>query len=412
MTRPSDTPTANSAWDQLREVLQSAVSAQNVVAVIFRKPDGGLTHEQTNDADPLESATSARIRPLLNGDSLVFQCTRQVGRQALHKNIAAAEFPSVVESMLRSEFRAATLQTTAADYILKRKGTDRLKIQQRKPTATQVTLENHDRERRYLIAEGQPCPFLQELGVMNAEGHVRKAKYHKFRQMNRFAELVDDIVDELPADRAIRILDFGCGRSYLTFALHYLLTAIRQRSTDILGIDCRPDVIQSCAAIVDKLQLQGLRFRCADIATATTNQADFDLAVSLHACDTATDDALQIAVQRRAQVILSVPCCQHELAAKIQNDELAPVLEHGLFRERLNQLATDSLRARALAACGYQTQIVEFIDLEHTGRNVLLRAVRRPDPERQQKARVEYAQLKSFLHLGEIHLDRIFCEVG
>jgi hypothetical protein len=215
---------------------------------------------------------------------------------------------------------------------------------------------------------------------MTPQGKVRTRRYDKFRQVNRFLELVDDVLDELPAGR-LRVVDFGSGRSYLTFALHHLLTAVHGREVDIVGLDLKQDVVAECNAIADRLEGRGLRFEVGDIA-GYEGVSGADLVVCLHACDTATDAALDRAVRGGASVILAVPCCQHELQRQLSSTELQPLLRFGILRERFAAEVTDAVRALLLGAAGYDAQIVEFVDLEHTPKNLLIRAVRRPSRDR------------------------------
>jgi SAM-dependent methyltransferase len=243
---------------------------------------------------------------------------------------------------------------------------------------------------------------------MTEAGQVRAARYHKFRQINRFLELVQDVVSFLPRAGPLRVVDFGCGKSYLTFALHHLLVNVHGREVAMVGLDRRQDVIDDCRRVAQKLGCRGLEFRTGDIAGFEPATA-VDLAVSLHACDTATDDALAQAVRWGCRVILAVPCCQHELAARLDSPALKGLVAHGLLKERFAALATDALRALALEVCGYATQVVEFIDLEHTAKNVLLRAVRRSSsaaPAAQ--ARNEYAELKQLLGIDRLRVDELF----
>ena len=212
-----------------------------------------------------------------------------------------------------------------------------------------------------------------ELGVQTPDGRVRSQRRAKFRQVNRFVELVDDIVPRLPEGR-LRIVDFGSGRAYLTFALHDLLVRRHGRQVELLGLDVKPDVVADCEALARRLDAAGLSFEVGDIAEADLD--DVDLVVSLHACDTATDAALDRAVRGGARVILAVPCCQHELLGQLDNDVLRPLLRHGTLRERFVAEVTDAARARLLELAGYDVQVVEFVALEHTPKNVLLRAVR------------------------------------
>jgi SAM-dependent methyltransferase len=204
---------------------------------------------------------------------------------------------------------------------------------------------------------------------------VRKSRYDKFRQVNRFLELVDDVVPSLRTEGTLRVVDFGCGKSYLTFAIHHLLTAVRGRDVEIVGLDLKEDVIAACAALAERSSASGLRFERGDIAGFDAG-GEVDLVVSLHACDTATDEALAQAVRWEADAILAVPCCQKEAYRQVESSLLEPVLRHGLAKERFAALVTDTLRAQLLELAGYRAQLVEFIALEHTAKNVLIRAVK------------------------------------
>ena len=234
---------------------------------------------------------------------------------------------------------------------------------------------------------------------MTPAGKVKAPLYHKFRQINRYLELVNDVIPALPDHRSLEIVDFGCGKSYLTFALHHLLTAVHGRTVHIVGLDRKADVVRDCSEIAQRLKCEGLEFREGDLS-AYHPEGQVDLAVSLHACDTATDLALAQGVAWGCRAILAVPCCQHELARLVQSETLKPLTRHGLLHERFAALATDALRAQLLEICGYATQVVEFIDLEHTPKNVLLRSMRRQNPEVNRPQRIaEYARCRQFLGL-------------
>ncbi len=255
--------------------------------------------------------------------------------------------------------------------------------------------DGHNRDRRYLIPDGVPCPFLIHTGVMTADGRVRAAHYHKFRQINRYLEFIRDAMNHLPTTGEIRIVDFGCGKSYLTFATHYLVTCLLQRECRIIGLDRRADVIATCCGIVDRLRLGGIEFRQGDIADHIPD-GEVHLAISLHACDTATDDALHQAVRWSSDVILAVPCCHQELSAGMSSAGLKPLMEHGILRDRFAALATDAQRAAVLKLHGYDTRVMEFIELEHTARNLLIRAVRRRQSVPPDRAAAVQAQLAEF----------------
>ncbi len=325
-----------------------------------------------------------------------YRFTSHLPDRATHQNLPAAEARTRL-ARLFADYGQGLLQSGEADWQVLGET-----VLRRSPSRQAVD-HGHDRRKRYLLEEGTPVPFLVELGVMTASGQVRKSRYDKFRQVNRFLELVDDVVPSLPAQGAIHVVDFGCGKSYLTFALHHLLTKVHGRAVEIVGLDSKPDVIEACSALVERSGTSGLRFEVGEIAGFAELER-VDLVVSLHACDTATDDALAQAVRWRVAAILAVPCCQKEAYGQIQSDLLAPLLRHGLAKERFAALVTDTLRTQLLELAGYRTQLVEFVELEHTPKNVLIRAVRgkRPGPT----ARRAYENLRDSLGL-EPALERL-----
>ena len=349
-----------------------------------------LTRAVLSNPRTRELPSKVTVEPVeVRGDA-AYRFTSQLPDRATHENLAAPAARDRVASLLGT-YRQGLLQSPEADWqVLGEKVL-------RKPPSRPAASRSHDRRKRYLLEEGTPVPFLVELGVMTADGQVRKSRYDKFRQVNRFLELVDDVVPALPAGRTLRVVDFGCGKSYLTFALHHLLTELRGREVEIVGLDLKEDVIEACSALAQRTGAAGLRFERGEIAGFDAGGA-VDLVVSLHACDTATDEALAQAVRWQAAVILAVPCCQKEAYGQIRSDLLAPLLRHGLAKERFAALATDTLRAQLLELAGYRTQLVEFVALEHTPKNILIRAVRgRPaGPE----ARRAYEELRDSLGLA------------
>lgn len=254
--------------------------------------------------------------------------------------------------------------------------------------------KNHNRIKNYIIQEGTPVPFLISLGVMTPDGKVINSRYDKFKQINRFLEYIDDILPAVMAQKKseshpLSIADFGCGKSYLTFAVHYFLTEIKKVECSIIGLDLKKDVIEHCNKLAKEFGCKGLQFKTGDIAeySDSTPEHDPDIVITLHACDTATDFALQYAVSKNAKAILSVPCCQHEINQQLDKNKelrknspariLNPLFKHGLLRERMSALITDSLRAEYLEASGYKVDVMEFIDMSHTPKNILLRCVKK-----------------------------------
>ncbi len=323
-----------------------------------------------------------RIRPVLLKEELRFQAELFRGTKAFHENLKKEEAIDRISEWMRDSFRQLQLDSTAgtASVLVRKKGKVTIKEKARSTGVKGPELA-HNKKKRYLLVEGRPIDFLVALGVMTAEGRVVRARYDKFRQINRFLEFVEDVLPALPEEREIRILDFGCGKSYLTFAMYYYLKVCRGLDIRITGLDLKEDVICQCSALAKKYGYEKLEFLKGDIA-GFQGEEQVDMVVTLHACDTATDYALYKAIGWNTKVILSVPCCQHELNGQLQNEMLAPVLKYGLLKERIAALVTDGLRAELLEQQGYDTQVLEFIDMEHTPKNILIRAVKRTGESR------------------------------
>lgn len=336
----------------------------------------------------------------------MYQWAVRSNSKELHENLSNDELVERTKSTFGSHFGDAHLFTTEADLAVRWNHGKPQKIKRKPPTQRPSEAEGHNRQKQYLIPAGVPCPFLMEIGVMTSTGQVRPSMYHKFRQINRFLEFVEDILPQLPASEPIHVVDFGCGKSYLTFALHYLLTAIHGREVMITGLDLKKEVIEDCSRIAAKLNCDGLSFQIGRIEEFIPS-SHVHLAVSLHACDTATDDALAAALRWKCEVILAVPCCQHEVCQILGRQTLPGLTEYGILKERFASLATDALRAQFLELNGYRTQVLEFIETEHTAKNLLLRAVRRPDMANAdvESRRHSYEQLKTVLGLDRWHLE-------
>lgn len=322
-------------------------------------------------------------RPMLKNKSLLFQIEEYTKTQVFHKNLTAGDAGSYLTCKLSSDtssqtasFKNALVETQSftANVLVSKKGTITIKKKMNASAKQPKISLSHNRKKKYILEEGIPVPFLIDLGVMTQNGNIVNAHYDKFRQINRFLEYIEDILPSLPTDRELRILDFGCGKSYLTFAIYYYLKVLKGYPVRITGLDLKEDVIRHCNELAVKYGYDKLEFLCGDIAYYD-GCSQVDMVVTLHACDTATDYALAKAVGWGAKVILSVPCCQHELNKQMKNDLLSPVLHYGILKERMAALMTDGLRAQILEANGYRTQILEFIDMAHTPKNLLIRAV-------------------------------------
>lgn len=322
-------------------------------------------------------------RPMLKNKSLLFQIEEYTKTQVFHKNLTAGDAGSYLTGKLSSDtssqtasFKNALVETKSftANVLVSKKGTITIKKKMNTSAKQPKISLSHNRKKKYILEEGIPVPFLIDLGVMTQNGNIVNAHYDKFRQINRFLEYIEDILPSLPTGRELRILDFGCGKSYLTFAIYYYLKVLKGYPVRITGLDLKEDVIRHCNELAVKYGYDKLEFLCGDIAYYD-GCSQVDMVVTLHACDTATDYALAKAVGWGAKVILSVPCCQHELNKQMKNDLLSPVLHYGILKERMAALMTDGLRAQILEANGYRTQILEFIDMAHTPKNLLIRAV-------------------------------------
>lgn len=320
-----------------------------------------------------------RIRPIELKGTICFQASKTDGAKVLHKNYEKTELLLYMEEAMQENYTQLQIQGAKADgsVLVSKKGkaTVKYKAHASQEMKEPVKILSHNRTKNYILREGIPVPFLIDLGVMNTQGKIISARYDKFRQINRFLEFVEDILPKLPKEREITILDFGCGKSYLTFAIYYYLRELKQYDVRIIGLDLKKDVIEKCNKLAKSYGYEKLDFLVGDIADYE-GVTSVDMVVTLHACDTATDFALAKAVDWGAQVILSVPCCQHEVNRQIKNEMLNPVLKYGILKERMSALLTDGIRANLLESMGYETQILEFIDMEHTPKNLLIRAVK------------------------------------
>ena len=346
----------------IREFLEEQINEQLIQAVLSGRRTG-------------EGPSKVKLRPVELKGKLCYQASMTEGPKVYHKNFTREEMMDYLETAM-DEFRQLQItgRNTDGSILISKKG--KATVKTRKHATTEpVPIAPHNRVKQYIIKEGTMVPFMVDLGVMTREGKVVASRYDKFRQINRFLEFIRDIIPKLPKDREITILDFGCGKSYLTFAMYYYLRELEHLDVRIIGLDLKEDVIRHCSELAQSYGYEKLKFCQGDIA-GFEGVSSVDMVVTLHACDTATDFALAKAVEWGAQVILSVPCCQHEVNRQIRNDILQPVLHYGILKERIAALITDGLRAELLESKGYETQLLEFIDMEHTPKNILIRAVR------------------------------------
>ena len=323
-----------------------------------------------------DKVVKVRIRPVILKNEIEYQVSEFVGRKVLHSNHGAADVKKKIIDYMTEDFKQAQINMTDAAATILSSKSKTLTCKYKKAGQLKVQRDlSHNRTKKYIIQEGKPVAFMIDLGVMGQDGKIIRTRYDKFRQINRFLEYIEDILPKLDKERELTIIDFGCGKSYLTFAMYYYLKELKGYNIRIIGLDLKADVIEHCNELRTRYGYDKLDFYVGDIATYK-DVDKVDMVVTLHACDTATDYALAKAVKWGAEVILSVPCCQHEANRTIKSDILSPVMDYGILKERMAAIVTDAARAKLLTANGYDTQILEFIDMEHTPKNLLIRAVK------------------------------------
>lgn len=347
-----------------------------------------------------ETQRKVTLRPLVIKGQAYVQLEYDGGDKVTHENVPAHAAATRLAELLRQRYRQATLCSAQQDLqvLISKKGKETILRRAAADVPSPELAAGHNRTKKYIIPEGPPCDFLVKLGVMNLAGKVRAEKFDKFRQINRFLEMVADVAEALPAQGTLRVVDFGAGKAYLTFAIYHYLHRVLGRNVKMVGIDLKRDVVARGNEIATSLHMAGLSFESRSIDTFGA-QEKTDLVVSLHACNTATDDALAQALAMDATVILAVPCCQHELTHQIQNDILRPLLKHGLFRERVASLVTDALRAELLELAGYKVDVLEFVDSQHTAKNIMLRAVKKTADNHLPTSRAAYEQFRNFWNI-------------
>lgn len=366
-------------------------NAKKLIKLVF-----GNVRKKSN---PYKKVT---IHPVKLQCNLMFQIEYHFEKKVTHENLSTIEVIELSEKLINEEFKQINIKTTVEDIQVLASKPEKPKIIRKKVEERAALNLEHNKEKNYIIPDKTPCEFLIKLGVMSEDGKVFQKHYAKFRQINRYLEIVEDVIEYLPnkGDKPLKIIDFGCGKSYLTFALYHYLKLLKKRNVEIIGLDLKEDVIKFCNKTAEELGYKELNFLMGDIADYTSDHAD--MVVTLHACDTATDYALINAVNWNSKVILSVPCCQHEMFSQIKNDLHQPMYKHGILKDRFTELLTDGLRGLKLEACGYDVTMIEFTSLEHTSKNIMIRAVKGMGAEKDvtmKKAQAEYEDLKDFYNV-------------
>ena len=305
-----------------------------------------------------------------------FQIEKYTQKQVFHQNIKTEDLEKFVLEFLSLGYRQLNSYSKSEQIEMKISKKGKVLLNRRKQDFEKIVANSsHNKEKNYILKEGTVIPPLVDLGIFTPDGRVVKSMYDKYRQINRFIEIIDDEVSNLPDEKELTIVDFGCGKSYLTFILYYYFVEIRKLPVKMIGLDLKADVIQHCNKVAEKYGYKNLRFEMGDI-NGFKYDGSIDMVITLHACDTATDFALYNAIQWGANMIFSVPCCQHELNSQISTEYLTVLTKYGIIKERVAALLTDGIRGSLLEACGYKTQLLEFVDLTHSPKNILIRAVR------------------------------------
>ena len=379
--------------EKVFELLKENFENKNMTKCIFSNMKGDYEY------------TKIIIKPLIIKNNFIYQFEQFKNNKAYHSNLTVEESIQKISTIIENFYQYVVFTTEADIQIIRGK-----KDFNMKSTCNQkeICSLEHNKVKKYILEEGTPIPFLIRLGIMGEDGKVFKKSYDKFRQINKYLEFIDETIKELKnkkyIDTHIKAVDFGCGKSYLTFALHYYLKNIQNMTFEVIGLDLKKDVIEHCNQIAKDLNMENIEFLTGDIKDFNKLK-NVDLIFSLHACNNATDYSLLKGLELDAKAILAVPCCQHEFNQKMSQNKKSeffafenPIGKHGILLEKFASLATDALRAQALELCGYKTQVMEFIDMEHTPKNILIRGIKEnPNKNILEKKLQEYEVYKKFL---------------
>lgn len=342
-----------------------------------------------------------------------FQIEKYTQKQVFHENVKPEQLEASLQELLALGYRQLNSysDTQQMEMKISKKGKVLLNRRRQEGPKAAAAPAAHNKEKNYILKEGTVIPPLVDLGIFTPDGRVVKSMYDKYRQINRFIEIVDDAVSNWEDGKELTIVDFGCGKSYLTFILYYYFVELRKLPVTMIGLDLKADVIEHCNQVAQKYGYKRLRFEMGDINGFRYEEA-IDMVITLHACDTATDFALYNAIQWGTKMIFSVPCCQHELNAQIKTDDLSVLTKYGIIKERVAALLTDGIRGSLLEACGYKTQLLEFVDLTHSPKNILIRAVKSNVSAKKRQASLEEVQRAMKEFSAEPTLYRLLSEAG
>ena len=362
--------------EKLSKIINDSINEQKLQSITFSSP-----RQKANELK------SVYINNKKDGN---FKLELRLAKHNDIKDIPSDKLLQVIEENYLKDFKQILIKTQNQEHqaLINKK----LKAKLITKTTSTETKATHNRKKNYIIPDGVPCDFLIEIGVMAKNGKVKSNYYKKFKQINRFLEMVDDLFKKEQLDK-IHAVDFGSGKSYLTFAIYHYFKNVRNIETKITGIDLKQEVIDNCNTIAQKLNYSGLNFVHGFIHDFKTDE-DIDFVVTLHACDTATDEAILFSLKNNANKMIFVPCCQHELNSQLNNKDNNVLIEHGVYRDKMCAIITDNVRAKLLEASGYKVQIMEFIETEHTAKNIMLRCQKATKSlDQRKKALEEYNEL-------------------
>ncbi len=348
--------------NQLNEIINEKVKNDEIIKITM-----------SNNKNKNSEFSKITIQPINKKTYVMYQISYFFGTQVKHENITNGVTEKIL-TLINLGYKQTDINTKTCNIkvLTNKKGTHKIITKQ---LENKSNIQNsHNKHKNYTIPENEPINFLIELNIMNKDGYVFSEKRKKFKQINKFLEMLESINDNINDNSYI--VDIGCGKSYLTFAAYYYFNIIKNKNVNIVGLDLKEDVVKNCTDLSKKLNYKNIEFHCIDIKDFKFTN-DIDLCISLHACNTATDYALYNSIIWNAKVILSVPCCQHELFQQIDENALKPMLKHGIFKERFCAMLTDTLRSLILEKHGYKSNIIEFIDIEHTPKNTMIKAIKK-----------------------------------
>ncbi len=366
--------------EELSRAIEDIASSNIIKLVISNKLNKDVKYNKIN------------IQLKTKGNKEFYQIEKFTDKQVFHENIDVDSLEEKLKELVEGNYKQLTAWSNEAILDLKISKKGKIHLSKKKSDNSKVAISSHNKEKKYILREGMYIPPLVDLGVFTKEGKIVNSKYDKYKQINRFIEIIDDEIKKNNYEE-LTILDFGCGKSYLTFVLYFYFVEIKKIKVKMIGLDLKEDVIKKCNDIAKRYNYENLKFELGDINGFKYNNK-VDMVITLHACDTATDYALYNAIKWNAKMIFSVPCCQHEFNGQMSTEDLSILTKYGIIQERVAALMTDAVRGNLLEVVGYKTQLLEFIDIAHSPKNILIRASKGSvSKEKRQKSLIEVNNL-------------------